>query len=299
MNIEEHLNIPSPVTQIETDWSKEGNVEISLKRDDLIHPIISGNKWRKLSGILKTHKAGTYNKVVTFGGAYSNHLLATACVSSILGVASKGLVRGEEPKQKNTVLLMCELYGMELEFLSREDYKLRCREHGVNNQTLFIPEGGACEQGTLGCEAILDEVELDSYTHVYVSCGTGTTIAGMAKSILKSTNNSIKLYGVQVLKGVGYIQEELKQHFEISNATILDEHHCGGYAKSTLELDEFIKDFVKQTGVLLDPIYTAKLMLAIKKQIENGDLKKESKVLAIHTGGLTGWFGKSSSLFKA
>ncbi|MBT8327748.1 MAG: pyridoxal-phosphate dependent enzyme [Bacteroidia bacterium] len=297
MNIEEHLNIPSSICQIETKWNKKHNVELWMKRDDLIHPIISGNKWRKLSGIFKANDFLNCTKIVTYGGAYSNHLIATACSCSILGTPSKGFVRGEEPKNKNSVLHLCELYGMELVFLSREEYKLGSRQQGIHEGELFIPEGGACEEGMAGCEAIIDEIERNTFTHIVVSCGTGTTIAGMAKAILKN-EESAELLGVQVLKGERYIQNELKDKFKVNNATILDNYHFGGYAKTTTELDAFTQDFVKETGILLDPIYTSKMMVAIKKEIEAGKIKSGSKVLAIHTGGLTGWFGKTDNLFK-
>ena len=298
MKMESHLNLPSPLTKVETTWSRAGGVEIWLKRDDLIHPIISGNKWRKLSGILNANADAQYSKIVTFGGAYSNHILATACACSILGIPSEGIVRGEEIKNKNAVLLLCEAYGMRLTFVSREQYQLRCRQQGLSNQVLYIPEGGACMQGTIGCESILEEVDITEFAQVYVACGTGTTIAGMAKTLFKNNPNSTKLFGIQVLKGDGYIQKELSEQFGIHNATILDQYHCGGYAKSTPELNEFIRDFIQQTGVLLDPIYTGKLMFGLKKEMEKGLIAAGTKLLAIHTGGLTGWFGKSANLFK-
>ncbi len=293
--IEKQLNIPSPCHQIETDWLKKADVKLWLKRDDLIHPIISGNKWRKLSGILANYKTEEYKSITTFGGAFSNHLVATACATAILGIQSKAIIRGEEPKELNPVLQLCKLYGMQLEFVTREEYKAINREIGIVEGELFIPEGGACKEGTIGCESILAEEDISMFSKLFVSCGTGTTIAGMANYI-KQKSSSLSLNGIQVLKGKDYIKNDLEEVFGITSANIYDEFHCGGYAKTNAELVDFIKDFTKQTGVLLDPIYTGKMMLAIKKLIESNEIASGEQILAIHTGGLTGWFGKYREL---
>lgn len=293
--IEQQLNIPSSCHQIKTNWLSESRVELWLKRDDLIHPIISGNKWRKLSGILDSYEQTTFKSITTYGGAFSNHLVATACATAILGIPSKAIIRGEEPKQLSPVLRLCKLYGMQLEFVSRETYKTSNRETGIVDEVLFVPEGGACTEGTLGCEAILAEVDLFDFSQVFVSCGTGTTIAGMA-NYLEKQKSKTQLNGIQVLKGKDYIKNDLERLFGITSAHIYDEFHCCGYAKTNQELIEFIKDFTKQTGILLDPIYTGKMVLAIKKLIESGQIKAGEKILAIHTGGLAGWFGKYDEL---
>jgi 1-aminocyclopropane-1-carboxylate deaminase len=296
MEILDHLNIPSPLTQVKTTWSEVAGIELWLKRDDLIHSIISGNKWRKLSGIFNHYNTSEYDSITTFGGAYSNHLVATASSCAILGLPCKGIIRGEEPKVWNPVLKMCQLYGMDLEFVSREEYKARNRKEGIENDTLFIPEGGACELGTIGCEEILKEMNLDDFSKVFVSCGTGTTIAGMA-NYLKSTGTShLQLCGIQVLKGDDYIANEIKDAFGVTNAIVYDQFHCDGYAKTNDELIDFIKEFTAETGVLLDPIYTGKMMLAIKKLIDSNNISQGERIVAIHTGGLTGWFGKANEL---
>mgnify|MGYP000559852186 CR=1 FL=1 len=176
-----------------------------------------------------------------------------------------------------------------------EEYKEHNRQLGIYEEKLFIPEGGACEQGTLGCFEVLREIELKEISKVFVACGTGTTIAGMSK-FMDSTNDDTPLYGIQVLKGNGYIAKDLQDVYGIHNVTIYDEFHCGGYAKTSPELMDFIKEFTSETGILLDPVYTGKMMLAIKKLCISGDIKKGDKVIAIHTGGLTGWFGKVDEL---
>lgn len=295
MDILNHLTIPSPLHQVRTAWSAAAAVELYMKRDDLIHPIISGNKWRKLSGILGHYDKTTYREIITFGGAFSNHLVATASSCAILKIPCTGIIRGEEPKQLNGVLKLCEMYGMRLTFVTREEYKEHNRQLGVYEEKLFIPEGGACEQGTLGCFEILKEIELKGASRVFVACGTGTTIAGMSK-YMDSINDDTPLCGIQVLKGNGYIAKDLQDLYGIHNVTIYDEFHCGGYAKTSPELMDFIKEFTAETGILLDPVYTGKMMLAIKKLCISGDIKQGDKVVAVHTGGLTGWFGKVEEL---
>lgn len=296
MRILQHLNIPSPITEVETTWTKKYGLSLYLKRDDLIHPLISGNKWRKLKGIFSHFGIENISSIQTYGGAYSNHLVATAVAASILKVPSIGMIRGEKPKVFNPVLKIGELYGMELHFLSREEYRQTNRTSGLNEGRLTIPEGGACELGTIGCEQILAEIDdLNSFSKIYVSCGTGTTITGLSNFLSKNQLPKDMLIGIQVLKGENYIANELADLYGISGVKILDEHHHGGYAKTNLDLISFIKSFTAETGILLDPIYTGKMMFAIKNLAEGGELSNK-RVLAIHTGGLTGWFGKYSEL---
>lgn len=270
-------------------------IELHLKRDDLIHPIISGNKWRKLSGIFNHYDKEDYDGLTTFGGAYSNHLVATAASCAIMGLPCKGIIRGEEPKVWNPVLKMCQLFGMQLEFVSREVYREINRTEGILDSVLHISEGGAGQLGTIGCQEILRETYLSNIDKVFVACGTGTTISGLA-AYAKDEQLATEICGVQVLKGEGYIANDIKQDYGVENVTIYDEYHCGGYAKTNEEFIDFIKEFTRETGVLLDPIYTGKMMLAVKKMCENGGIKKGEKILAIHTGGLTGWFGKADLL---
>ncbi len=293
--MKEHLNIPSPVSEISTNWTREHGVKIFLKRDDLIHPIISGNKWRKLSGILANQDSSNYESITTFGGAYSNHLLAVAAVCSILKIKCKAIVRGEPPRELNSVLKMCKMFGMNLEFISRNKYSNIKRKVGVFERSLFIPEGGACIDGTVGCSEILKEDNLSNIDQIFVPCGTGTTLAGMA-NYLDSKNIKTLLNGIQVLKGEGYIANEIIDQYGILGVNVYDQFHLGGYAKTNGKLIAFIQDFMKQTGVVLDPIYNGKMMFAIKKLLEKGRIERGQNILAIHTGGMTGWFGKFNNI---
>ena len=295
MSIEQQLNIPSPIHTVSTSWTDVYGITLSIKRDDLIHPIISGNKWRKLSGIFREFAEESYSEVVTYGGAFSNHLVATAASCAILGKKSTGIIRGEEPKVQNAVLKLCKLYGMHLQFVTRTEYKEVNRTYGIQDDKLYVPEGGACQAGTMGCKNIITELVTAKYDKIMVACGTGTTLAGMAEH-LQALHQLSKLVGVQVLKGKDYIKHEVENTYGIQGVNVLDDFHGGGYAKMNTELVHFIKDFNRETGVLLDPIYTGKLLLTIQKCCENGTIARGERVLAIHTGGLTGWFGKWEEL---
>lgn len=298
MKATDHLNIPSPLTEVSTSWTKEHGIRLSIKRDDLIHPLISGNKWRKLSGILSFYERESYDSIVTYGGAYSNHLVATAVTCAIMNIPCTGVIRGEEPKTPNGVLKLCSLYGMQLQFASRQEYRETNRTSGIIKNTLFIPEGGACEKGTVGCEDILKEINLDDVSQVFVGCGTGTTLAGMARYLDRLGLQDRILNGIQVLKGEGYIRDDINKLYGVTTAHVYDQFHCGGYAKTNDELINFIKEFSAETGVLLDPIYTGKMMLAIKKLADSKVIKLGEHIVAIHTGGLTGWLGKHDLLWK-
>ncbi len=292
--IRQHLNIPSPLSSVETSWTKEHNISLFVKRDDLIHPLLSGNKWRKLSGILAHYDSESYDSISTYGGAFSNHLVATAVCGSILGIPCEGIIRGEEPKERNSVLRLCALYGMRLTFISRGDYKKSCRTTGIQNKVLYVPEGGADVLGTVGCKDIVKELDITGAYRLFVPCGTGTTLAGMAQQIIESSGEA-KLFGIQVLKGEDYIKSEVKELYGL-DVDVYDNFHGGGYAKTNEELVDFIREFTKETGILLDPIYTGKMMLAIKKMVLGGEIEINETIVAVHTGGLTGWFGKHTEL---
>ncbi|WP_293785053.1 1-aminocyclopropane-1-carboxylate deaminase/D-cysteine desulfhydrase [uncultured Pedobacter sp.] len=263
-----------------------------VKRDDLIDPYISGNKWRKLKYILAKAKAKNKTHLVTFGGAYSNHLVATAAAASRSGLKSTAFVRGEEVK--NEMLLLCHLFGMKLIFTDRESYRKKYQLFDIHfkndDQAYFIDEGGASVEATFGCAEIIRELT-ETYEHIFCAAGTGTTAAGLLSGIQKQGLNT-KLHIIPVLKGASFIQTEIAKYTTLSGHLKLHlDYHFGGYAKTTPELISFIKNFTAKTGVLLDPVYTAKMFYAIHDLTKQGIIGKEEKVLAIHTGGLMGLFG--------
>jgi 1-aminocyclopropane-1-carboxylate deaminase len=282
MDIE--LEIYSPVQQISNKLFDEQGISVFIKRDDLIHPMISGNKWRKLKYILKKAVAGNKTHLVTFGGAYSNHLLATAAAAAKFGFKSTGIVRGEEIS--NDTLFLCRLHGMELIFTDRESYRdkpaLFNKYFGNDPNAFFIDEGGAGIEGARGCAELIDELT-ETYDHIFCACGTGTTAAGIING-LQSHKLNTEFNAVSVFKNGGFIKDEIDKYL-ITPA----EYHL--HTKTDNKLIGFIKQFVADTGILIEPVYTGKMLYAIYDLAAKGHFKPGSKILAIHTGGLLGLLG--------
>jgi len=290
MDIE--LEIYSPVQQISNKLFDEQGISVFIKRDDLIHPMISGNKWRKLKYILK--KACVENKthLVTFGGAYSNHLLATAVAAAKFGFKSKGFVRGEEIN--NDTLFLCRLHGMELLFTDRESYRdkpgLFNKYFGNDSNAFFIDEGGASIKGAQGCAELINELT-EPYDNIFCACGTGTTAAGIINGLQKHKLTT-EFNAVPVFKNGGFIKDEIDKYLiNPTNYHLHTDYHFGGYAKTDKELISFIKRFVTDTGILIEPVYTGKMLYAIYDLAAKGHFKPGSTILAIHTGGLLGLLG--------
>lgn len=294
------LQYYSPVQQIHNPLFTEKEVQVFVKRDDMIHPFISGNKWRKLKYIL--HEAETLNKkhLVTFGGAYSNHLLATACAAAKFGFKSTGIVRGE-PVQ-NDQLMLCHIFDMELRFTDRKSYrnKRELFEKGFQNDpdAFFIDEGGAGIQALRGCAELIDELT-DQYDHIFCAAGTGTTAAGIISGIQKHALQT-KTHVIPVLKGGDFLIEEIKKYGDTQIPfEFHPDYHFGGYAKTTRELLSFIQHFSRKTGILIDPVYTGKMFFAIFDLIGKDQFLPGSKILALHTGGLFGILGMSEKFKQA
>ncbi|MET4081910.1 1-aminocyclopropane-1-carboxylate deaminase [Pedobacter sp. UYP30] len=263
-----------------------------VKRDDLIDPFISGNKWRKLKYILaKVNRLGKPH-LVTFGGAYSNHLVATAAAAAKSNLKCTAFVRGEIVS--NEMLFLCRLYGAKLIFVSRDDYKQKEKlfknyfEH--DPEAFFIDEGGASEEAVQGCAEIISELPT-TYKYIFCAAGTGTTAAGLLQGIT-SAKLDTELHIINVLKNGEWLNTEIAKYTDVTKKLVIhQDYHCGGYAKATPQLIDFIKNFVATTGVLLDPVYTAKIFYAIVDLQAKGALKASDKILAIHSGGLLGLMG--------
>ncbi len=286
------MQLTSPIQEI----SYNGH-SIYLKRDDLIDPFVSGNKWRKLKYILRKANSLEKTHLVTFGGAYSNHLLATAAAAAGQQFKATAFVRGEEVE--NEILFLCKIFGMQLKFVTRESYKDKQQlfEHhfGEEKSAYFIDEGGASEEATLGCAEIVAELA-EEFDHIFCAAGTGTTAAGLLNGLLGHQKTTL-LHVVPVLKGGAFIKEEIaKYQNDLSQLQLHTDYHFGGYAKSTPELVLFIKDFVSKTGILIDPVYTGKMLFAIFDLLEKNILTKEGKILAVHTGGLFGLLGMKEKI---
>ncbi|KLT65731.1 1-aminocyclopropane-1-carboxylate deaminase/D-cysteine desulfhydrase [Pedobacter sp. BMA] len=282
----EKLN--SPVEQL--NYAPFSN--LFVKRDDLIDPFISGNKWRKLKYILAKATAANKNHLVTFGGAYSNHLVATAAAAARTGLKATAFVRGEAVN--NEMLMLCRLFGMELIFTDRESYRSKKELYGNyfadDPEAYFIDEGGASPEAAIGCAEIIQELPA-RYDHIFCAAGTGTTAAGLLAGIQKHELDT-NLHVVSALKGGSFLMDEISSITPASaHLHLHTEYHFGGYAKTTPDLIYFIKNFTGQTGLLIDPVYTAKMFYAITDLRQKGILHQDDKILAIHTGGLLGMFG--------
>lgn len=285
------LPINSPLEEIFNPLFKLKEIELFIKRDDMIHPFISGNKWRKLKYILQEAVALQKQHLVTFGGAHSNHLLATACAAAKFGFSSTGIVRGE-PVDSPTIFLS-KLFGMQLIFEDRESYLDKnglFKKHFINNpNAYFIDEGGSGSLGAKGCSELIDELP-EVFDHIFCAAGTGTTAAGILSGISSKSLNS-KMHVVPVLKGADFLKQDIENlvkglFFEFHSA-----YHFGGYAKTNDELLRFIKDFTNSTGILIDPVYTGKLLFAIYDLISKDYFARGSRILMVHTGGTTGILG--------
>jgi 1-aminocyclopropane-1-carboxylate deaminase len=271
--------------------------DLWIKRDDLTDPYISGNKWRKLKYILQDAVAKGKDHLVTFGGAYSNHLVASAAAAARSGLRATAFVRGE--KVVNEMLVLCRLYGMELIFTDRDSYrdKPACYEKhfGGNTSAYFIDEGGASAQGLRGCAEIIDELP-PGIDHIFCAAGTGTTAAGLLKGI-QEKGLKTKLHVIPVLKGGDFIRDEISRYVPVTDQLVLHTaYHFGGYAKTQPELILFMKQFIATHGILIDPVYTAKMFFALYDLADKGYFPAHEKIAAIHTGGLLGIMGMKEKL---
>ncbi|MGI4729347.1 MAG: 1-aminocyclopropane-1-carboxylate deaminase/D-cysteine desulfhydrase [Janthinobacterium lividum] len=282
----------SPVQKIDDAVFTDQNLELYLKRDDLIHPLISGNKWRKLKYILQEARLQHKTHLVTFGGAFSNHLLAMASAGASFGFKTTGFVRGENVQ--NDTLFICRLLGMNLIFVDRESYQhkpeLFASYFQNDPEAFFVDEGGASALAALGCSELVDELP-EKYDHLFCACGTGTTAAGIING-LTNNNLSTQFHAVPVLKNAGWMQQEIEKYV-LKTASFINHtnYDFGGYAKTTPELLAFIQQFIAKTGILIDPVYTGKMLFAIYDLAKKNHFKSGSKILAVHTGGTFGLLG--------
>ncbi len=280
---------PSPVYKL-NDFCNE--YDVFIKRDDLINPIISGNKWRKLKYNIRAAIDEGKSQIVTQGGAFSNHIAAVACAGKEFGFETIGVIRGEKPKEFGFTLRLVERLGMKLEFVSRAAYSdnilLSFQEKYPN--AYFIPEGGTNELAIMGCLEMVDElksqIDLTGST-ICLAAGTGGTTAGIVKACL---NNNI--IGFSALKGV-WLKSDIAKLTGKSceNLMISDEYSFGGYAKIDDRLLLFINKFYSKYGIPLDPVYTGKMMYGLKDLCEKRFFPLDKKIIAIHTGGLQGALG--------
>ncbi|MAW64876.1 MAG: 1-aminocyclopropane-1-carboxylate deaminase [Flavobacteriales bacterium] len=278
-----------PIQEIKNNFLEKNKVQLDVQREDLIHPEVSGNKWRKLKYNVNEYFTQECQSIVTFGGAFSNHIAATASIGKILNISTHGIIRGEEVV--NSTLQAAVKNGMKLHFISREEYKKKEKsELGMSllkrlKNPYLIPEGGSNLLGLKGCQEIIQDTDFDL---VICACGTGSTFSGIISSL------QINQYaiGVSVLKGGTFLEEEIKENLLLlksdnRNWKLETNFHLGGYAKYNYDLFHFIKTFWEKHSIKLDPVYTGKAMFGLYKLIESGEIKSK-KIRFIHTGGLQG-----------
>jgi 1-aminocyclopropane-1-carboxylate deaminase len=276
----------------------------------LLHPNIPGNKFRKLKYNLLEAQRQNKTKLLTFGGAFSNHISATAAAGKEFGFKTIGLIRGDElgidlnkTLLENPTLKFAVDCGMELFFLSRKEYRKTNEDLQGQKKTLqdlqekfgnfyLLPEGGTNELAIKGCEEILAE-EDKNFDYVCCPVGTGGTLAG----IINASDENQTILGFSALKG-DFLQGEVEKYTRKNNWEIIANYHFGGYAKVDKNLVHFINSFKKEHKIPLDPIYTGKMMFGIFDLLGKGFFKENSRVLAIHTGGLQGIAGMNQKLLQ-
>ena len=280
---------------------RETGLRTDILRLDKIHPEISGNKWFKLKYYLEKANADHKNILISFGGAYSNHLLALAVMAHASGFRSIGLIRGEQPAHLSHTLTAVKQYGMQLIFLPRTVYDLKKRYgllEGVEkfthlhpetvSRSIIIPEGGAGFEGLRGCEEILSLIPQPEYTHVCMAVGTGTTMAGM----INASQMHLKIIGISVLKGTCDLEplevSWIKDPARLANVQMVHDYHFGGYAKYNGALIGFMNKTYAESGIPTDFVYTGKLLFAVISMAEMKLFPPGSRILVIHTGGLQG-----------
>lgn len=275
------------------------SISVTIKREDLIHAVVSGNKFRKLKYNLLQAKTENKKTLLTFGGAFSNHIAAVAFAAKENGFQSIGIIRGDELRDKitqNPTLKFAHECGMQFEFVSREAYRLK-------NETTFleglkskfgdfflIPEGGTNALAIKGCQEILTDEDRE-FDYICCAVGTGGTISGIINSALPHQ----KVLGFPALKG-DFLQDEIRIFVQNKNWELITEYHFGGYGKINEDLIRFINQFYKDNQIPLDPIYTGKMVFGVIDLIQKNYFPAQSNILLIHTGGLQGIHGMNVKL---
>ncbi len=280
---------------------KKKGIELFVKREDEIHPFVSGNKYRKLKyNIIEAQKLG-FKTLLTFGGAYSNHIAAVASAGQISGFKTIGIIRGDELASKiesNPTLRFAKQCGMEFKFVSRTLYREKTSESFLNNlkkefdDFYLVPEGGTNHLAVKGCEEILTNEDA-FFDYICCAVGTGGTISGL----INCSKPSQQVLGFPVLKG-DFLQQDISKFAIREHWKLITDYHFGGYAKINEDLVTFINQFKKDYNIPLDPVYTGKVIFGIFDLIEKNYFPKGSKILVIHTGGLQGIDGMNDVLKK-
>ena len=291
-----------PIEPLRCELLRRTGVSVNVLRLDKCHPQLAGNKWYKLKYNLLEFQQQPDLPILSFGGAYSNHLYALAAAGKLFGLRTIGVVRGEMPEPLNPVLSFAREKGMSLLPVSRDDYRRKQEPDFLEELRVrvgdfhLLPEGGSNSLAIKGCEEIASLLKwqnVGSKQLVALCCGTGTTMAGLIKglSIIES-KSAPEVLGISVLKGDGYLQAEILGQLQASGCTdpiswrVDDAHHCGGYARSNSALRSFLDEFAGFSNLPLEPVYTGKLFYALFDLIEMGVISPGTEIVAIHSGGI-------------
>lgn len=304
MILEELLNNPpTPLQKLNNNFFNNSGIELFIKRLDLTHPEISGNKLFKLKYNLLEANKNKYDTLLTFGGAYSNHIYATAAAGKLFGFKTIGVIRGEEHLPLNPTLTFAKACGMRFTYLDRTSYRDKYNTELLSSlkakygDFYLIPEGGTNLLAVQGCNEILDDINI-SFDYICTASGTGGTLAGLITGL---KNNQTAL-GFSVLKGGDFLRNEIVNLLKMlkftnnKNWQLITNYHFGGYAKITKELMGFISGFENQNGIRLEPIYSGKMLFGIYDMIKKDYFPKGSKIIALHNGGLQGLEGLKQKL---
>ncbi len=283
------LRLPSPVSELRDD--RLAGVRVFLKRDDLIHPDVPGNKWRKLKYNLAAARDGRFRTLLTFGGAYSNHIRATAAAGRHFGFATIGVIRGEEHLPLNPSLARATGDGMRLTYLDRTTYRAKTSPDVLAalreefGEFYLLPEGGTNRLAALGCAEIAAEIPVD-FDVICCPCGTGGTLAGIAAGLRPGQ----RAIGFAVLKGAQFLEKDVRRlqaeafSGPYGDWSIDHDHHFGGFAKRPPQLRAFAADFAKRHGIELETIYVAKMMYGVYALAARGAFTPGTRVVALVTG---------------
>ncbi len=273
---------------------REKKLEVSVLRLDKIHPEISGNKWFKIKYYLESATLQNKKRLISFGGPYSNHILALACAAKTEGFSSTGFIRGEKPDILSPALSAAYKYGMSLEFLPRERYRNKEKPSFLSAlqaqypEALIIPEGGCGEAGIRGAEEILSISDTSIYSHICCATGTGATLAG----IVNASTPGQKITGISILKGTKGLEplrlSWIRDDNKLATLNLIHGYHFGGYAKKSAALLKFMNEVYEVSAIPTDFVYTGKLIYGVADLARQDYFQKESRVLIIHSGGLEG-----------
>ncbi len=292
--LEQQFN-PSVLTRVKDSLLDRFKVEVRMKRDDRLHPVISGNKWRKLKFILNHALSMGSDTIISMGGAYSNHLHALAFTGKMLGINTVAYVRGEKPKHFNPTLSDLEHWGMKLRFVSRSEYRLLRKYKnwndlpGLKSGEYWLPEGGMSQLALTGVRQLVEEIDRE-YDVICVPCGTGTTLTGIVETAPANT----AAIGFAALKDQGFLQRDVESLLQEKikkdrcRWSINSDYHFGGFAKTNDDLLTFIESFENITHIPLEPVYTGKMMFGLYDLIQQNCFAPGQRIIAVHTGGLQG-----------